>query len=331
MKRLETDLHLHLDGSLSPEVVRLLAAQIGYDFKGQDVKKIVSAGDHCENLADYLKCFDLPGQLLQTKEALELAASDLTERLVLQGLIYAEIRFAPQLHMRKGLTKEKAVEAVLRGVKKGLANSDMKAGVLLCAMVNGSDKENEETFELARSYMDKGVVGVDIAGPEGLIPMAHFEPLFKEAYRKGIPFTIHAGECGDCENIIKAVSYGAKRIGHGCAAIKSEPCMDLLKKEKITLEMCVISNVQTKAVPSIKEHPLKAFYDRGIRVTYNTDNMTVSDTTLKKEAELIKEYMGFTEADFTQMNRYALEAAFIKEAEKEKIIAFFDKKNYNGY
>lgn len=329
MKRPETDLHLHLDGSLSFDVVRLLAAQIGYDFEGQDVKKSVTAGENCESLGDYLKCFHLPGLLLQTEEALELAASDLTKRLALQGLIYGEIRFAPQLHMRKGLTKEKAVEAVIRGVGKGLGQSDMKAGVLLCAMVNGSDKENEETFEIARSYMGKGVVGVDIAGPEGLVPMAHFEPLFKDAYRKGIPFTIHAGECGDCENIIKAVSYGAKRIGHGCAAIKSESCMDLLKKEKITLEMCVISNLQTKAVPSIKEHPLKAFYDRGIRVTYNTDNMTVSDTTLEKEAELIKEHMGFTEADLMKMNRYALESAFLTEAEKEKTIAFFDKKFYN--
>lgn len=329
MKRPETDLHLHLDGSLSMDVVRLLAEQIGYDFKGQDEKESVSAGENCESLADYLKCFELPGQLLQTEEALELASRDLTERLVSQGLIYSEIRFAPQLHMRKGLTGEKAVEAVIRGMKKGLGHSRMKAGILLCAMVNGSDRENEETFELAGSYLGKGVVGMDIAGPEGLVPMAHFEPLFKEAYRKNIPFTIHAGECGDYENIRKAVSYGAKRIGHGCAAIRSEACMDLLKKERITLEMCVISNLQTKAVPSIEEHPLKAFYDRGIRVTYNTDNMTVSDTTLEKEAELIKKYMGFTEADFTQMNRYALEAAFLEKAEKEKIIAFFDKNNYN--
>ena len=105
--------------------------------------------------------------------------------------------------------------------------------------------------------------------------------------------------------------------------------MDLLKKEKITLEMCVISNLQTKAVASIGEHPLKAFYDRGIRVTYNTDNITVSDTTLEKEAELIKKYMGFTEADLRQMNRYALEGAFLDETEKEKIIAIFDNNTYN--
>lgn len=329
MKRLETDLHLHLDGSLSIDTVKLLAAQIGYDFEGQGGRESLVAGENCESLVDYLKCFDLPGMLLQTEEALELASCDLTERLASQGLILSEIRFAPQLHMGKGLTKEKAVEAVIRGVKRGAGKSRIKAGILLCSMVNGSDRENEETFELAQAYLGKGVVGLDLAGPEGLIPMEHFEPLFKTAGRKGIPFTIHAGECGDYENIIKAVHYGAKRIGHGCAAIRSEACMDLLKKEKITLEMCVVSNLQTKAVPSIEEHPLKAFYDRGIRVTYNTDNMTVSDTTLEKEAELIKKYMGFTEADLRQMNRYALESAFLEEGEKEKIIAFFDNNNYN--
>lgn len=329
MKRPETDLHLHLDGSLSMEVIKRLAAETGYDFEGRGIKESVSVGENCESLADYLKCFDLPGQLLQTEEALELASKDLVERLAEQGVIYTEIRFASQLHMRKGLSKEKAVEAVIRGAEKGMSQSSIKAGILLCSMVNGSDRENEETFEIAGAYLEKGVVGVDIAGPEGMVPMAHFEPLFRKAYEKDIPFTIHAGECGDSENILKAVSYGAKRIGHGCAAIQSETCMDLLKKEKITLEMCVISNLQTKAVASIGEHPLKAFYDRGIRVTYNTDNITVSDTTLEKEAELIKKYMGFTEADLRQMNRYALEGAFLDETEKEKIIAIFDNNTYN--
>ncbi len=329
MKPLETDLHLHLDGSLSAKVVRQLAGQIGYDLEGQDIRKLISVGENCESLIDYLKCFDLPGRLLQTAEALELAAMDLTQRLAAQGLLLAEIRFAPQLHMKKGLTGQQVVEAVIRGMNRGLGSSSMKAGLLLCAMVNGPDRENEETFELAASYLGKGVVGVDIAGPEGLVPMSHFEPLFKGAYKNGIPFTIHAGETGNFENIIKAVHYGARRIGHGCAAIQSEVCMDLLKKEKITLEMCVVSNLQTRAVPSIKEHPLKAFYDRGIRVTYNTDNMTVSDTSLEKEAELIRRHMGFLPEDLVQMNRYALEGAFLENAEKEKIIAFFDKNNYN--
>lgn len=337
MKLMETDIHLHLDGSLSIPVIKLLADQTGYDFKGKDIRKSVSVGDNCESLEDYLKCFDLPGQLLQTEEALSLASADLVQQLAAQGLIYSEIRFAPQLHTKKGLTKEMAVEAVIKGMEKGLeqvrsSESDfsLKTGILLCAMVNGPDKENQETFELAAAYKGKGVAGVDIAGPEGFVPMEHFSSVFRKAYKNDVPFTIHAGECGDYENITRAVSYGARRIGHGCGAIRSEDCMSLLKKEKVTLEMCITSNLQTKAVSSIQEHPVKAFYDRGIRVTYNTDNMTVSDTTLEKEADILRERLGFTESDLRQMNRYALEAAFLEDGEKEKIIDFFDRNTYNG-
>lgn len=320
MRRPETDLHLHLDGSLSVEVVKTLAERIGYDFGGQDVKKLLSVGDACESLPEYLKCFDLPGILLQTEDALELAAYDLVGRLADQGLVYAEIRFAPQLHKMKGLEQAQAVEAVTKGVVKGCAKTGMDAGVLLCAMVNGDDRDNEETMELAKAFLGKGVVGADIAGPEGLVLMEHFEGMFKRAYQAGVPFTIHAGECGDYENVARAVSYGAKRIGHGCAAVKSEACMKLLVEEGITLEMCVVSNLQTKAVAGIEEHPLKKFYDRGIRVTYNTDNMTVSDTDLGKEADLIMKYMGFGEEDLRRMNRYAIEGAFAEDEVKRRVM-----------
>ena len=265
----------------------------------------------------------MPGILLQTEEALEYAACDLVKRLAGQGLVYAEIRFAPQLHKQKGLTQGQAVEAVVKGVRTGCKETGIYAGVLLCAMVNGSDAENEETMELAKAFCKEkavnGVVGADIAGPEGFVPMAHFEGMFKRVYQAGVPFTIHAGECGDYENVVRAVAFGAKRIGHGCAAIQSEECMRLLEREKITLEMCVVSNLQTKAVAGIEDHPLKKFFDRGIRVTYNTDNMTVSDTSLEREAELITRKLGFREEDLRKMNEYAVEGAFAGEEVKRKI------------
>lgn len=323
MRRPETDLHLHLDGSLSIDAVKTLADRIEYDFEGKDVKKLLSVGENCESLPDYLKCFDLPGILLQTEEALEYAACDLVKRLAGQGLVYAEIRFAPQLHKQKGLTQGQAVEAVVKGVRAGCLETGIYAGVLLCAMVNGSDAENAETMELAKAFCGEnavnGVVGADIAGPEGFVPMEHFEGMFKRVYQAGVPFTIHAGECGDYENVARAVAFGAKRIGHGCAAIQSEDCMRLLEREKITLEMCVVSNLQTKAVAGIKEHPLKKFFDRGIRVTYNTDNMTVSDTYLEREAELIMSELGFREEELKKMNEYAIDGAFVGEEVKRRI------------
>jgi len=328
MKFLETDLHLHLDGSLSIDLVKRLFQEQGYLWEEAELKPLLCVKDDCQSLVDYLKCFNLPGKLLQRKNALFLAAEDLTKRLSAEGICYAEIRFAPQLHLKEGLKMEQAVDAVIKGVEKGLEGSSMKAGVLLCAMVSGTERANEETFELAHAYSGKGVVGADLAGPENFVPIELFEPLFQKAYKKGLPFTIHAGECGDSENVVKAVSYGARRIGHGCGAIYSEACMELLKKEKIILEMCVTSNLQTKVFSSIKDHPLKVFYDRGIPVTYNTDNKTVSDTSLEKERSLIKEYFDFSDKDLVKMNRIALEGAFLKEEEKEELIAFFDKNIY---
>ena len=205
MRRPETDLHLHLDGSLSIDAVKTLADRIEYDFEGKDVKKLLSVGENCESLPDYLKCFDLPGILLQTEEALEYAACDLVKRLAGQGLVYAEIRFAPQLHKQKGLTQGQAVEAVVKGVRAGCLETGIYAGVLLCAMVNGSDAENAETMELAKAFCGEktvnDVVGADIAGPEGFVPMEHFEGMFKRVYQAGVPFTIHAGECGESRGV----------------------------------------------------------------------------------------------------------------------------------
>ena len=167
MGRPETDLHLHLDGSLSIDVVKTLADRIGYDFGGKNVKELLSVGKTCESLPDYLKCFDLPGILLQTEEALEYAACDLVKRLAGQGLVYAEIRFAPQLHKQKGLTQGQAVEAVVKGVRTGCKETGIYAGVLLCAMVNGSDAENEETMELAKAFCkEKAVNGVEQILPD---------------------------------------------------------------------------------------------------------------------------------------------------------------------
>lgn len=315
------DLHLHLDGSLSLEVVKKLSELIGFEYQGNDIKKLLTVGGECASLMDYLQCFQLPSMLLQTPKALELAAFDLVSRLAGQGLYYAEIRFAPQLHIQKGMDGQQAVEAVVKGISRGCKDTGFRANALLCAMVNGNDKDNQETIELARAYLGKGVAGADLAGPEGAVDMDHFKGLFKMAYSMDVPFTIHAGECGSYEHVAQAVSYGARRIGHGCGAVYSDACMKLLSSEKITLEMCVTSNLQTKAVPGLKEHPIRKFYDRGIRVTFNTDNMTVSDTTLEEEARLLTEFLGFSETDITKLERFAAEAAFVSDSERAELLS----------
>ena len=308
----KVDLHLHLDGSLSPRVIMKLAKEQGIDLGEGPLRELISVNRDCTSLVEYLKRFDLPGRLLQTEDALALATRDLIERLKAQRLTYAEIRFAPQLHTLGGLTQEQSLLAVMRGVREAKAvGADLPIGVILCMLVTGEQGANQETAELAKAYHRKGADGLDLAGAEGAVPMEAFRDLFALAYQADVPLTVHAGECGSYDNIATAISFGARRIGHGCGAAASEDCMKLLEREHVVLEMCPTSNLQTKAVASIEEHPIRAFFDRGIRVTVNTDNMTVSNTTLGEEYELLKERLSFTDEEIAQMNQTARAAGFL--------------------
>ena len=307
------DLHLHIDGSLSLPCFQTLASNVGLSMTDAQIRKAVMVSDTCQSLPEYLQCFELPTRLLQTEKALTLSTFDLIRNLEAQGLFYAELRFAPQHYTQQGLTQQQTVAAILKGVDMAKkAGFHIQIGILLCMLVNGSPADNQETAELAVAYKDIGIAGLDLAGPESAVPMSEFESLFHFAYQSGLPFTIHAGECGDYENISRAISFGARRIGHGCAARFSEECMRLLEKEQIILEMCPTSNVQTKAVPTLSEHPIRLFFDRGIAVTVNTDNMTVSNTTLDKEYTLLKKQFHFTDQELAKMSQTALRGAFCK-------------------
>lgn len=316
----KVDLHLHLDGSLSSELIAKLAAAEGLMLSAAEIERQIRVDPDCTSLVEYLDKFELPKQLLQTEQNLELAAYDLVKRLAEQGLIYTEIRFAPQLHTRRGLSMEAVVCSVVRGVEQAQRDCPaIRAGVLLCALIGA--EENEATFALAKDFIGQGVVGVDLAGAEGSVPLAHFAPLFEDMRRHQIPFTIHAGECGSTENVRLAVELGARRIGHGCAAVKSESCMELLRRNAVTVEACVVSNLQTKAVASLSQHPIRTFFDRGIAVTVNTDNMTCSDTTLAREHAVISSCFPFTDEEFRQMDANALRGAFVPEAERAALLA----------
>lgn len=315
----KVDLHLHLDGSLSEEVVAELAAREGLTLTAEQIRDSIQVPDNCTSLVDYLKRFELPTVVLQTEYALERAAYDLVERLSKQGLIYTEIRFAPQLHTRKGLTQETVLRSVVRGVRQAQEDyPSICAGVLLCSMIGG--EKNEETVRLAKEYIGNGVCGADLAGAEGSVPLETYAPLFEGLYREQVPFTLHAGECGDPENVRKSVELGARRVGHGCGAIKSEKVMELLAKTQTTVEACVVSNLQTKVVLDAKDHPIRPFFDRGIAVTVNTDNMACSNTSLLREHQVIADSMGFTDEQFRKMDENAIRGAFISDAEKAELL-----------
>ena len=196
------------------------------------MEELLSVPDDCESLNDFLECFELPLTLLQTPEGLTEAVRLVSNNIESQGVIYAEIRWAPQLHTDNGMTQEDAIKAALEGLKK----TNLKANLILCCMRGeGNEKQNNETLELAKKYLveDGGVVAIDIAGAEALYPTSKYSDLFAKAREYGIPFTIHAGEADGPDSVKNAIEYGAKRIGHGVRSYEDPTVVELIKKEGV--------------------------------------------------------------------------------------------------
>lgn len=310
------ELHLHLDGSIRVQTAWELAQEqhvlLGVDSM-EELAQAMRVPEDCKTLAECLKRFDLPLLLLQKEDAMERVTFELVEDLATLGVTYAEIRFAPQLSTKAGLNQDEVVEAAIRGVKHGMEQyPSIRCGLILCCM-RGADIENKnfETVETAKKYLGDVVCALDLAGAESLFHTELFDPIFLRAKEYGLPMTIHAGEADGPESIKNALEYGAKRIGHGISALEDPKLIQRLIDEKITLEMCVTSNYHTKVVPDISSHPIRKFFDLGVHVTVNSDNMTVSNTNINKEIGILKEYYQFTNAEIQTLQEYAKEASFL--------------------
>ena len=317
------DLHLHLDGSIHPEDMFRLAEMSGAALpaeREEEIRKMLMVEPGCRNLGEYLEKFDLPLQVLQTEGSMEFAVYRLLEKLHGQGLCHAEIRFAPQLHLEKGLTQETAVEAAVSGLAQGIREFGISAGLILCCMRGaGNGAENTETVAAAERFLGKGVCAVDLAGNEAAYPTEMFSDVFGRAQERHVPVVIHAGEAAGAESVRKALESGALRIGHGIRAMEDSGLMELLRDRKIYLEMCYSSNLQTRAVDSPEDYPLPEFMEKGLYVTVNTDNMTVSDTNLKKEYLLLKKQFALTDDALKQLALNAAEGAFVTEEERAEL------------
>lgn len=311
------ELHLHLDGSVRPETVLAMGKEQGIKLPAETMEELIPflrVPKNCQSLVEYLERFDLPLMLLQTTSALERVSYELIEDLIGEGFNYAEIRFAPQLHIQKGLSQAQIVASVIKGLNLALEkykDTSFVGSFILCCMRGDSNHEaNLETVSVAKEFLGKGVCAVDLAGAESLFPTGTFTKEFELAKKLSVPFTIHAGEDSGPESIRKALEFGAKRIGHGIHAIEDEELIKELVEKKITLEVCVISNIHSKCVENAEAHPIRRLFDKGVRVTINTDNRTVSNITLKEEIEFLKKQYGFTDLEIEQMQQYAFEARF---------------------
>lgn len=304
-------LHLHLDGSLRPETVQKWLKEDGTELDLEEVKKRLMVNKDCKNLNEYLEKFDIPSQVLQTKERLKQSTYELFEDLAKQNVIYAEVRFAPSKHLEKGLQYDDVVEAAIEGMEEAKQKYGIQGNLILCCMRGDGDKneqDNLQTVKAAKKYLNKGVCALDLAGAEALFPTEDFENIFRIARKENIPFTIHAGEAAGPESIKKAIRFGAKRIGHGIRCIEDQKLMEILKIGELVLEVCPISNLQTQAVEG--EHPLEKLYNNGIKTTISPDNNTVSNTDILQEYEWILENTKLEPKDLLQMSINAARGAF---------------------
>lgn len=316
----KVDLHLHIDGSVRPETVYELSRK--YEIEPECSRTLeeitrsmmIPAGEFDP---DFLT-FEPPIRVMQTTEGLTRVTRELVERLEAEGLIYAELRFAPQYHLNDGLTQEEVVCAVIEGLHTGLETcKTLHAGLILCTMNHcdpaSNHEENLETIRLAKKYLGKGVCGVDMAGYEER--MSEYADLFELAHELGIPATSHSEfTVGD------ALKYNTARIGHGYQAAQLEELTEAVIAKGITLEMCPDSSLSYEYhLTGDATHPLYVLYQKGARVTVNTDNLTVLDTNLENEYELCRK-MGFTDEDIVKMNNFAIEASFAEEELKKELL-----------
>ncbi|MGC2766547.1 MAG: adenosine deaminase [Candidatus Acidiferrum sp.] len=318
-------LHEHLDGVLRPRTVIDLARRAGYkELPSEDPEELARwfhQGANQGSLPKYLEGFAHTIAVMQSEEALERVAYEQAEDLSRDGVVYFETRFAPLFHRRNGLTHQQVISAVLKGLEQGRKDFGISSGLIICAMRNMD--VSLEMAELAVDFRERGVVGFDLAGEEGGYPPKKHVDAFHYIQRQNFNITIHAGEGFGKESIWQAIQYcGAHRIGHGTRLIEDITVVDgkvvklgdlaqYVLDKRIPLEICLLSNVHTGAAASVAEHPFRIFYQERFRVTLNTDNRLMSDTSMTKEFEAAADTFGLSLDDFEKITINAMKSAFL--------------------
>jgi adenosine deaminase len=326
-------LHDHLDGGLRPATIVELAAEVGHPLPASEPGELASwfvSACGSGSLERYIATFEHTVAVMQTESALHRVAAECAFDLADDGVVYAEVRFAPEQHLARGLSLEQVVEAVLAGFAEGTAQAaaagrPIRIGTLLTAMRHAA--RSQEIAELAVRFRDTGVVGFDIAGAEAGFPPTRHLDAFEYLQRENFHFTIHAGEAFGLPSIWQAIQWcGADRLGHG-VRIVDDITGDVLgrlaayvRDKRIPLELCPSSNVQTGAAPSIAEHPIGLLRDLRFRVTVNTDNRLMSGTSMSREMALLVEAFGYGWAEMQWFTINAMKSAFIPFDERLAII-----------
>ena len=311
----KTDLHVHLDGSLRLDTILDLARKQRVELPAADaagLRAVMHLGENVGSLVEYLKAFEVTLAVMQTEESLYRVAYELAEDAARENVRYMEVRYAPMLHTRLGLRLTSVVEAVLAGLREAHEDWGIESNVIVCGIRNISAESSLEMAELAVAYKGRGVVGFDLAGGEDGHPAKHHRAAFQLVRDNNINTTIHAGEAFGPESIAQALHVcGAHRIGHGCRLREDGDLLHYVNDHRIPLEACPSSNVQTGAVRDLASHPLKLYQALGLRVTINTDNRLITDTTVSKELWLCHTKLGMPLRDIKGMIVAGFKSSFL--------------------
>ena len=299
----KAELHFHLDGALRPETVAQLVEAEGLDVPRPF--KLLAPDDN-PSLVGLFEYFELPIQVMQTEAALERVAYEACVDAAADGIDYLEVRWAPLLHVRRGLAPELGIAAVLRG----LAAAPIHAAGIACALRQHAPEANLEMARLAGRFAGRGLAGFDLAGDEAAFPALPHKPAFDAARAAGLRLTCHAGEAAGPESVEGALRVGAERVAHGIATAASPELIERVRADGVVLDTCPTSNWKTKAVARPADHPLPGLLRAGVRCTISTDAPTVTGVTLSEEYERCSEVLGLTDDELRACDRTAREAAF---------------------
>jgi len=311
------DLHLHLDCSLSFQAVSTLAPGTTREEYASDY----IAPSRCANLADFLERAPMGFRLMQTEDSLRIVTEDVFQQLVDDGVIYAEIRFAPLLHDERGLSAKRVVEVVEHSVENLIRETGMQAGLILCTLRHFTEAQSMQTAQLVNDFRGSRVVALDLAGDEAGFPLDAHVGAYRYARDHGLFRTAHAGEALGPESVWETLRLlDPQRIGHGTRSIEDPNLVEHLRRERIHLELCPTANVQI--IPSIKsmeEHPIDRLYRAGVSLNVNTDSRMLTPTTMTKEYEHLDRVFHWSAQDFLKTNLMGLEAAFVGDEVKQRL------------
>lgn len=320
------DLHCHLDGSVRPETLFELAKERNIPVTDlETLRASLIAPEDCPSLDEYLKRFDMAKAVMQDQESIERITYELFEDAANENVKYMEVRFGPLLHLDKELTLDQIIQSVIKGMNRAESSLDIHGGIILSVLRTMPKDRIEELLMVGANYLEQGVVGFDLASSEIENFCYDFKTYVDKAKALGYHITVHAGETGIGQNVYDAVELlGAERIGHGIHIASHQSAYDIVKDRRVVLETCPSSNVQTKAVSSMREHPFDDFYQDALKVSINTDNRTVSNTTMTREIQRVVETFNYDMEDYKVIYKNSVYRAFTTNEIKAKLLSYIE-------